>query len=360
MPNLNIPLTLPLPTLTERERTRRKWFIRLFVIAPLAVVFAYSLGFASAFAQTPSSKTNGNAAARGGAGAPMPAPPTLPDMCQLLREGGSAASTVVARRLPHDPRLVVFPYHKDQIYPIQTLANRFTHIELEAGEKILTSIINDETEWEQKVLNTGSDVAIRSRVRGAAGSLTLITDRRRYQIDLLDTSACPAETRYQRVSWIHTEGIYEANSASPAMPASSLPSMTPEKPAVKERSDTAAITGEGGMTVDLSKLNSEYVIEGDDDLKPESVVDDGVRTWIKFRTAQAVRPVLFAVSADGIAEAVEYAPRGTYFVIGRVFEHGALMRHGKREVRIRNKSSSCGWFDSNCRNLKTNNVVGQP
>jgi type IV secretory pathway VirB9-like protein len=302
--------------------------------------------------------TKGNVHGSAGAAAPLASP--VPDMCQLLHEGGSAASTVVARRLPHDPRLVVFPYHKDQIYPIQTLANRFTHIELEAGEKILTSIINDETEWEQKVLNTGSDVAIRSRVRGATGSLTIITDRRRYQIDLLDTSACPNETRYQRVSWIHTDGIYEASNASPAMPASSLPSMNPEKPAVKERSDAASITGEGGMTVDLSKLNGEYLIEGDDDLKPESVVDDGVRTWIKFRAAQALRPVLFAVAPDGTAEAVEYAPRGTYFVIGRVFEHGALMRHGKREVRIRNKSSSCGWFDSNCRNLKTNNLVGQP
>lgn len=356
MLDLNIPLDRPLPTLIERKRRARLWRV-LFPLSILVLLIVACLLWAKvASAQTPASKGN---PARGNAAMPSSAP-AVPDMCQVLREAGSAASTVVGRRLPHDPRLVVFPYHKDQIYPIQTLANRFTHIELEAGEKILTSIINDETEWEQKVLNTGSDVAIRSRVRGAAGSLTLITDRRRYQIDLLDTSACPNETRYQRVSWIHTEGIYEANSASPAMPASSLPSMTPDKPATKERSETSVITGEGGMTVDLSKLNGEYTIEGDDDLKPESVMDDGVRTWIKFRAAQALRPVLFAVAPDGTAEAVEYAPRGTYFVIGRVFEHGALMRHGKREVRIRNKASSCGWFDSNCRNLKTNNVVGQP
>lgn len=356
MQKLNIPLNRPTPTLAERKRRERLRRIFLPLSAVFLLVAFVFLWSRSASAQTPPSKAGSNARS-GNAGAAMP--PLITDMCQTLRENGSTDSTIVARRLPHDPRLVVFPYHKDQIYPIQTLANRFTHIELESGEKILTSIINDETEWEQKVLNTGSDIAIRSRVRGATGSLTIITDRRRYQIDLLDTTACPNETRYQRVSWIHTEGIYEASNASPAMPASSLPSMNNDKPSAdKERKEASSIA-EGGMTVDLSKLNSEYTIEGDDDLKPESVMDDGVRTWIKFRVAQAVRPVLFAVAPDGTADAVEYAPRGTYFVIGRVFEHGALMRHGKREVRIRNKSSSCGWFDSNCRNLKPNNVVGQ-
>ena len=121
--------------------------------------------------------------------------------CASVRERGrSSDSAIIAKPLPHDSRLVIFPYDKNALFPINTIFNRFTHFEFESGEKILASYINDDTEWEQKVAATGSDILVRPRIRGAIGSMTTITDRRRYQIDLLDVSGCPNESRYQRVS----------------------------------------------------------------------------------------------------------------------------------------------------------------
>ena len=282
--------------------------------------------------------------------------------CDALRERGrSSDSAIIAKPLPHDSRLVIFPYDKNALFPINTIFNRFTHFEFEAGEKILASYINDDTEWEQKVAGTGSDILVRPRIRGAIGSMTTITDRRRYQIDLLDVSGCPNESRYQRVSWqISDAGFYEDREALGAMvkgrgmvqglPNQSNVATSAAAPAVEVERDP--------MQISLDGMNTDYVIEGDQEFAPTMVLDDGKRTWLKFKDNLALRPAIFSVSAEGQAETVEYTPRGSYFIVPKVFIHGILLKLGKREVKIRNKTSSCGWFNIACSKVSSNNIFG--
>ena len=60
--------------------------------------------------------------------------------CAAVRERGrSSDSAIIAKPLPHDSRLVIFPYDKNALFPINTIFNRFTHFEFESGEKILAS-----------------------------------------------------------------------------------------------------------------------------------------------------------------------------------------------------------------------------
>ena len=280
--------------------------------------------------------------------------------CAALRERGrSSDSAIIAKPLPHDSRLVIFPYDKNALFPINTIFNRFTHFEFEAGEKILASYINDDTEWEQKVAATGSDILVRPRIRGAIGSMTTITDRRRYQIDLLDVSGCPNESRYQRVSWqISDAGFYEDRDAISRLGrgmTQGLPATPTDVAAIKSAADDYE---RDTMQVNLEGMNSDYVIEGDKELSPIMVLDDGKRTWLKFSANLALRPALFSVTAEGNAETVEYTPRGAYFIVPKVFSHGILLKLGKREVKIRNKTSNCGWFNSACSKVSASNFVG--
>lgn len=280
--------------------------------------------------------------------------------CAAVRERGrSSDSAIIAKPLPHDSRLVIFPYDKNALFPINTIFNRFTHFEFESGEKILASYINDDTEWEQKVAATGSDILVRPRIRGAIGSMTTITDRRRYQIDLLDVSGCPNESRYQRVSWqISDAGFYEDKDAISRLGRGmmqGLPATASEVVAVKSAVEDAE---RDTMQVNLEGMNSEYVIEGDKELSPIMVLDDGKRTWLKFSANLALRPALFSVTAEGNAETVEYVPRGAYFIVPKVFSHGILLKLGKREVKIRNKTSNCGWFNSACSSVNATNFLG--
>lgn len=273
----------------------------------------------------------------------------------------NAYSAIQPKPMAHDPRLVVFAYDPNALYPVNTTFNRFTHVQFEAGEKIVGSYINDETEWEQKVSVTGSDILVRPRIKGVQGSLSVITDKRRYQFDLLEISGCAGESRYQRVSWSYAQGSYESGSYESSLtpPVGAAAGSGAQHPVAPKGETKDAEPGQSAAAFRVDRINSAYEVEGDESLRPQTVMDDGQRTLIKFSSETRLRPVLFAVSPTGEAEAVEYHPSGSAFLVNRVFEHGALLRLGKREVRIRNKASTCGWFDSACRSLSTRNIEGQ-
>ncbi len=311
---------------------------RLFALAVL------SAGMTCATAATP---TPGVAAPPGPRSAA--AVLDLTGVCAGREQTLSSTRAIVAKPLPHDARLVVFPFDRNALYPVNAYFNRYTHFEFEAGEKVVGAYINDETEWEMRVAATGTDIMVRPRLRGVSGSLTVITERRRYQIDLLDVAACPGEVRYQRVSWVYQEGVWEDRAAAERMQA--------ERRATPPAIEPGAVPAPASE-LDLTKLNFGYEIDGDKDISPVAVFDDGIRTVLKFAAASDLRPVLLAVGVDGKAEVAEYVPKGTTFIASRLFTHGILLKLGKQEVRIRNKSSSCGWFDSACRKVTATNVGG--
>ncbi len=289
-------------------------------------------------------------------------PPEFSVNCASLREKGNTGATALTpKSMPQDSRLVVYAYDRNALYPANAFFNRYTHFEFEAGETVVGSYINDDTEWEMKVSGTGRDVLIRPKVRGASGSMTTITDRRRYQIELFDVSVCTSELRYQRVSWTYLDGTYEnqdliakaGQGRAHGMGSANVASLPP-LPGMAE----ALPMGDMPL-VKLDALNTEYTIEGDPELMPVSVMDDGQRTMLKFQSAMTLRPALFAVTTDGKAETVEYVPKGSYFLVSRVFTHGALLRLGKQEVKIRNKASPCGWFDTACKRMSVSNMGEQ-
>lgn len=346
--------------------------------------------------------TPGAGGAAGGGTVASPALPRAADAvsgCSTLREkGNTGISAISAKTMPQDSRLVVYAYDPNALYPVNAFFNRFTHFEFEPGETVVGSYINDDTDWEMKVSGTGRDVMLRPKVRGATGSMTTITDRRRYQIELFDVSVCASELRYQRVSWTYHDAVYENSQlmglsrmgskqagsggsgwtggfmgatgtalpplpgmlmAEPGQAAGQLPmhggGMLEGMPGAPGGSGVVG----GSPMVRLESINTEYTMEGDTELLPVSVMDDGQRTVFKFRDSMVLRPALFAVGKDGQAETVEYVPRGSYFMANRVFAHGAVLRLGKQVVTIRNKASSCGFFDSACKRMVVTNMGEQ-
>lgn len=354
---------------------------------------------------TPSGQTVSTLAQPGKGIASLGNPITLPELavdCTALREKTSYMGARIApKAMPQDSRLVVYAYDANALFPVNALFNRYTHFEFEPGETVVGSYINDETEWEMKVAGTGRDILVRPKVRGASGSMTTITDRRRYEVELFDVSMCANELRYQRVSWSYLDGTYEntkllseTNAGGRAstrpvggiplasgIPLSSESSGIPGKAgrapnlasATKHASGVQGIPMGGTQTlasgtmqgedaesplIRMDKLNAEYSIEGDSEISPSSVMDDGQKTVLKFRSPLSVRPALFAVGADGKAETVEYLAKGSYFMANRVFTHGALLKLGKQEVRVMNRQATkaCWWFQSECKQLHVTNM----
>jgi type IV secretory pathway VirB9-like protein len=221
--------------------------------------------------------------------------------------------------------------------------------------------LNDETEWQHVISKTQTDLFIRPKQHAVSGSATVITVRRRYEMDLLDVQGCDLP-RYQRVSWFISEGIYENENAFATLnPGRGNLVRSGDEPSAAVLANVVATPATPAasaipMMVNIQKLNNNYTIEGDQELVPEQVMDDGTRTWFKFQST-ARRPALFGVNPDGMAETVDYAVQGSYFVAARIFSHGILLKDGKSEVRIRNKASACGWFDDKCKSVQVKNMV---
>jgi type IV secretory pathway VirB9-like protein len=280
-------------------------------------------------------------------------PPVLLDfMCNDTKGRPSPVNAIIAKPSPYNSKLVVFPYNKDAIYSINVFFNRYTHFEFEQGEKLIGLYVSDETEFERHVSVTGRDAMIRPRVRAVSGSATIITDRRRYQIELRDVSVCPQENQYQRVSWAVDSGIYEDGRELPVGKGA-------QQPSEEKRGDVqseAALTP--SFSINLNNLNTEYTVEGSDDIKPIMVMDDGVRTYLKFSEAVNVRPAMFAISQSGEPTVVEYAPTNSYLIAARIFEHGILLKLNKSEVRILSRRHKCGFWDFGCKRVNTSQVLG--
>lgn len=284
------------------------------------------------------------------------APALLDFMCNDIKGRTSPANAIIAKPSPYNSKLVVFPYNKDAIFPINVFFNRYTHFEFEQGEKLIGLYVSDETEFERHVSVTGRDAMIRPRVRGVSGAATIITDRRRYQIELRDVSVCTQENQYQRVSWAVDSGIYEdARELSESQEGRGGRQPPQDKPI----DTTLEPTQLQSQSINLSKLNTEYTIEGSDDIKPIMVMDDGVRTYLKFSEAVNVRPAMFAISQSGEPTVVEYAPSNSYLIAARIFEHGILLKLNKSEVRILSRRNKCGFWDFNCKRVNTSQVVGE-
>lgn len=281
------------------------------------------------------------------------APALLDLMCNDIKGRTSPSNAIIAKPSPYNSKLVVFPYNKDAIYPINVFFNRYTHFEFEQGEKLIGLYVSDETEFERHVSVTGRDAMIRPRVRAVSGAATIITDRRRYQIELRDVSVCPQENQYQRVSWAVDSGIYEDGRE---LPISRLPQQPTEEKKVEVESESAQAQP---FSINLSKLNTDYTIEGSDDIKPIMVMDDGVRTYLKFSEAVNVRPAMFAISQSGEPMVVEYAPTKSYLIAARIFEHGILLKLNKSEVRILSRRNKCGFLDFNCKRVNTSQILGE-
>ena len=285
------------------------------------------------------------------------------DTCSQLQARASADRALSARASALDNRLVVFPYHENGLYTVHTHFGLHTHFEFEPGEKIVASYVNDETLFEQKVAEvTGRDVFVRALVKGAIGGFTVITNKRRYQIELFDVSNCSQLTRYQRVSWRHADGMWQASPGAANVPEPQAVGPTAGEaglaPDATARPMTAGATGD---RVDVARLNLEYQIEGDADIRPLRVFDDGSRTWIQFAGDMALRPAIFVVNNEGRGEPVEYVPHGNTFVLARTFSHGLLLKLGRQEARVRNLAASgCRWFDSACRKVSTTNIQAGP
>lgn len=253
--------------------------------------------------------------------------------------------------MPLNAQMVTFAFDKDYDYPILTRPWTMVHVEFARGETILGIYLSDNTgRWEKKVAKSGHDFFIMPKLKDLLNAGVINTTLRTYHFTITSSTDGPY---YKRVAWSDDSDSIEVDLAAAGGPApgsivagqASAGLGGNRRMTTSRQSSNPSPEFGTGDSVDLSRANFDYRIQGDAPFKPQMVFDDGKFTWIQIPPDVQEIPAVFALAADGTAELVNFTTRRNYFVVQRLFPDGALLKLGKQEVKIFNRrGKACGFF----------------
>lgn len=240
-----------------------------------------------------------------------------------LYVSGNAWALTEAEPLPGDPKLVEFRYDPNNSFRIFTRPLASTHILLEPDERIKQLALGDTSSWVWA--HRDNNLFIKPKYPNISTPATLITNKRDYQF--LFRSTTESGRWYQRVSF--------GDQSKLAIDATDEDRQELASAAAESKTGSAGTTR--APNVRPEQLNFNYDMDGDAGIKPASIYDDGLATYLVLRSDQDV-PAVFR-SVNGEIELVEFSIRGNAIVVPRVLE-GGLLRLGTQEVRFVNRAKS--------------------
>ncbi|HCA27219.1 MAG TPA: hypothetical protein DEP05_06195, partial [Betaproteobacteria bacterium] len=248
----------------------------------------------------------------------------------LLCLTGTVMADSVAYPMATDNKLVVFRYDPNQSYTILTLPETVTDIQI-GGDEHLTAppAIGDSVEW--VVEPVGRNVFVKPTRNGIFTSMTLVTNKRSYQITL--RSSPKGGKWYQRVTWNYPDVVIADFDAAKA-------EAVRRKAAERRRVGIAP-----AADADCLSCNFDYSVAGSGSIKPAVVYDNGKVTFIRFPKKAQELPVVF-VDDGGKKELVNYNydPHDSCIVVQRVVRK-LILTDGDAEVMLTNRKMA-GKSDS--------------
>lgn len=264
---------------------------------------------------------------------------------------------------PDDSSLVVYDYDPDYRYPVLVRANEETHLVFGSDEEVVGVYLSDTGKrWLEHTALTKRDVFIEARLPALDNAATVITTRRRYELDLRSSDN---DAAYQRVSWhyLDTDAQMTAGQVSPfgieypgSVPGASSSGQTDV--AGQPGSSPSGEVRAAGPGITLDHANFDYRVEGSAPFAPVIVLDDGRFTYLQF-PHHAELPAILLMDEKGQAEIASFIPLGNdFFEVQQITTYGLLLRRGKEEVRVFNgRGHGCGLFG--CDSARMKNIYGK-
>ncbi|MFT4066697.1 TrbG/VirB9 family P-type conjugative transfer protein [Paraburkholderia sp.] len=264
---------------------------------------------------------------------------------------------------PDDSSLVVYDYDPDYRYPVLVRTNEETHLVFGPDEEVVGVYLSDTGKrWLEHTALTKRDVFIEARLPALDNAATVITTRRRYELDLRSSDH---DAAYQRVSWhyLDTGSQMTAGQVSPfgiEYPGNVPDANNAARPDVGTPTNSSA-SGDAraaGPRIPLDRANFDYRVEGSAPFAPVTVFDDGRFTYLQF-PHHAELPAILVMDEKGQAGIASFIPLGDdFFEVQQITTYGLLLRRGKEEVRVFNgRGHGCGLFGCDSPHIK--NVYGK-
>jgi len=219
------------------------------------------------------------------------------------------------RALGREKRFKTYVYNPNDVYRYVGYYLNQAYIEFEEGESLQTITMGDPTPWVTSVL--GNKLFLKPVAPYPQTTMTVFTNKRSYyfELDAMEPDNVAEEDIPFFIKFVY--------------PSSDDKNIV--KFNVKNRRDDYP------DLTDLSKYNFNYEFAGTPSIAPIKVFDDGIFTYMEFRTDNAEIPAIFAVNDQGYEALVNFRVVEEYVVIEQVAGQFTL-RSGGDVVCVYNNS----------------------
>jgi type IV secretion system protein VirB9 len=168
-------------------------------------------------------------------------------------------------------------------------------IVFEDGEEIVTIAMGDPQAWQLNPI--GNRLFIKPIKENAATNALIRTNKRQYHF-ILNTRE--AASPYDKDLVFETRFVYSGSVITNFSGGGENSSYIPD------------------LTEDYEKLNFDYLLSGNNRIKPIRVFDDGKFTYIQFHPKSTTMPAVFLVEEDGYESLVNVRTVGKFLVVERL------------------------------------------
>ncbi|MDB4990532.1 MAG: type secretion system protein VirB9 [Myxococcaceae bacterium] len=212
-------------------------------------------------------------------------------------------------------------------------AQQLCDIELQEGEQIQKILVSDKSQFLQDSSTAAGHehVVVQPKVPNVTCSMGIYTDRRVYYLELVSTE--DADKHMPRVRFVYPEDQKAQWTARMKQEGRLAPSDR-----AQAKADALVLRPEHLFFGYEIEKEGRWRVRRNINWTPVRAFDDGEKTYIEMPLTMlsGEAPILLVVNAEGTAAVVNYALKGTHFVVGELFQQAILVKGiGRKQERVR-------------------------
>jgi len=249
-----------------------------------------------------------------------------------------------------DTRIKTFVYSANEVFPIILHYGYQTAIEFAKSEKIETYSLGNTYAWQ--LSNVGRTLFIKPLEDNITTNMTIITNKRRYYLELQSrpTSNITNKDLAYAIRFFYPDDENNRIAPSDAIPNNNQDYMfnnnsyyppnnnnnyhpynnADNYPHNNDNNYPYNNNNNSPIIPSITPYNFNYKIEGDSDIAPTAVFDDGVNTYLQYNNSAAITPT---IRARKDRDVLAVKRKKNYIIINEIDTH-FIIKHDKRKVVI--------------------------
>lgn len=251
----------------------------------------------------------------------------------------AAQAAITPPRGSEDARVRTVTYQHMNVVELRTFYGVSTHIALSQGEHVKDIACGDSAAWD--IVARENNLFIKPRAQQADTNLTVITNRRTYNFELIvlpfpanSTGAWRDKNLIYSLAFQYPEDAIREQNAFLAVQAQAAARQEAER----EKRANAKLVKDELEGVKGRVVNTDYWAAGDPSITPTKAYDNGQFTYLTF-APHSPMPSVYSLGTGDREALINTNVEGNTIVVQRLANR-LVLRMGKRVVCIENRHYS--------------------